>query len=242
MEIFNKLGYKGNIEPYDKRIPKTQLFLQGELVKTERDLLTERVEQVRLMYVFNKQTYPMEVVVSVAEHYDTILILYVELKKEVSLQRLSKIIQETLPSPALIIFQLDDKYLFSSALKRLNKSERGKIVVEEYHYSSWILLSSLTEPQSRFLGDISYGNIPALDYKQAYAHIHRQIYKENNAIIIEQIEVDDFDILKQKTEEQKSIQQEIDRLAKLLNQKSVSLKEKVELAKQIKQLETNKYL
>ena len=175
-------------------------------------------------------------------YYDTILILYVELKKEVSLPRLSKIIQETLPSPVLIIFELDDKYLFSSALKRLNKSERGKIVVEEYHYSSWILLSSLTEPQRRFLDDISYGNIPALDYKQAYTHIHRQIYKENNAIIIEQIKVDDFDILKKKTEEQKAIQQEIDRLAKLLNQKSVSLKEKVELAKQIKQLETNKYL
>lgn len=236
MDIFEYIGYKESVKPYDKRIPKTQLFLQGELSKAERDLLTERVEQVRLMYVFNRQTYPMEVVVTAEEYYDTILIVFVELKKEVSLQRLSRIIQETLPSPAVIVFKLANKYLFSTALKRLNKNEKGKVVVEEYHYSNWINLDLLTKAQSSFLGEISYGRIPALDYKQAYTHIHRQTYIESNTEIIANVNVSDFTDLKQITEEQKAILQEIERLTKLLNQKTVSLKEKVKLAGQINSL------
>lgn len=236
MDIFEYIDYKENVKPYDKRIPKTQFFLQGELSKAERDLLAERVEQVRLMYVFNRQTYPMDAVVTADEHYDTILIVFVELKKEVSLQRISRIIQETLPSPTVTIFELEYKYLFSSALKRLNKNERGKIVVEEYHYSDWIALNSLTESQSAFLEAVSYGRLPALDYRQAYIHFHRQIYKESNAEIINHIEAETFNELKQKTEAHKAVQQEVERLTKLLNQKTVSLKEKVELAKQIEKL------
>ena len=76
----------------------------------------------------------------------------------------------------------------------------------------------------------------ALDYKQAYLHIHEKIYAESNADIIENVSAESFEELKQKTEAQKEIQQEIERLSKLLNQKSVSLKEKVELAKQIEKL------
>lgn len=236
MDIFDYIGYKENIKPYDKRIPKTQLFLHGELSKVERDLLTERVEEVRLTYVFNEQTYPMEPVITGEEHYDTIVIVSVKLKREVSLQRLSRIIHEALPSPTIVVFRLNGKFLFTSALKRLNKNEKGKIVIEEYHFSSWMDLDSLTVPQCLFLQAITYGKIPALDYKQAYIHFHRQIYEESNAEIVSRIETSDFEVLKQKAEEQKALQQEIEKLTKLLNQKSVSLKEKMELAKQIEKL------
>lgn len=236
MEIFEHIGYKGNVKPYNKRIPKTQLFLQGGLSKAERDLLTEKVEEVRLAYVFNQHTYPMEVIVNADEQYDSIFIVLAILKSEVSVQRLSRIIQETLPSPTIILFKLGSKYLFSSALKRLNKNERQKVVTEEYHYSNWIDLESPTGSHKDFLAAVSFGRIPALDYKQAYVYLHRQIYEESNAEIVSRIDASDFDELKQKTEEQKAIQQEIERLTKLLNQKSVSLKEKMELAKRIESL------
>lgn len=54
MDIFERLEYKDNVKPYGKRIAKTQLFMQGELGRTERELLTEKVEDIRLEYVFNK--------------------------------------------------------------------------------------------------------------------------------------------------------------------------------------------
>lgn len=238
MDIFDYIGYRGNVKPYDKRIPKTQLFLHGELPKVERDLLTERVEEVRLAYVLNPHTYPMETVISSEEHYDSIFLATVKLKHDVSVQRVSRILQETIPSPMILIFELKDKYLFTSALKRINQNEKERVVVEEYHYSDWIDLEVPSVAQRTFLSAISYGKMPALDYKQAYLYIHRQIYEEGNADIISHVEADYFDELKQKTEAQKAVQQEIERLTKLLNQKSVSLKEKVELAKQIKKLKT----
>jgi hypothetical protein len=236
MDIFEYIEYKGNVKPYDKRIPKTQLFLQGGLSKTERELLTEKVEEVRLMFVFNQHTYPMDVIVSNEEQYDSIVVVLAILKSEVSVQRLSRIIQETLPSPTIILFKLGNKYLFSSAIKRLNKNEKQKVVTEEYHYSNWIDLENPTNSQKDFLLAVSFGSIPALDYKQAYVYLHRQIYEESNAEIISKINASNFEELKQKAEKQKATQQEIDRLTKLLNQKTVSLKEKVELARQIEQL------
>lgn len=236
MDIFDYIGYRGSVKPYDKRIPKTQLFLNGELTKAERDLLTERVEEVRLAYVLNPYTYPMETVVNSEEQYDSIFMIAVKLKSEVSVQRLSRILHYTVPSPTILIFELNSKYLFASALKRINQNERERIVVEEYHYSDWIDLTSPSDAQKSLLSTFSYGKMPALDYKQAYLHIHRRIYEESNAEIIGRLEADDFDELKQKTEAQKAVQQEIERLTKILNQKSASLREKVELAKQIEKL------
>lgn len=236
MDIFDYIGYRGNVKPYDKRIPKTQLFLHGELPKAERDLLTERVEEVRLAYVLNPHTYPMETVISNEEQYDSILLITVKLKNDVSIQRLSRILHYTVPSPTILIFELKGKYLFASAMKRINQNEKERIVVEEYHYSDWIDLSSPSEAQRTLLTAVSYGKMPALDYKQAYMYVHRRIYEQSNAEIISHVEADNFDELKQKTEAQKAVQQEIERLTKLLNQKSVSLKEKIELAKQIEKL------
>jgi hypothetical protein len=235
-DIFEYIGFVGNIKPFDKRIPKTQLFLQGELSKMERDLLTERVEEVRLRYVLNGFTCPMEMVISDEEQYDTIFFVEVSLRREVSVQRLSKIIQETLPSPIILVFKLEDKVLFSSATKRLNQNDVSKVVVEEYYFSTWIRLSAPTDTQQHFLKAVSFDSIPKLDYKQAYTYIHQKIYKECNFEIVGNIKTDNFTELKKQTEKQKVIQMEIVRLSTLLDQKSTSLKEKVKLAKQIKAL------
>ena len=86
MDIFERLGYKDNIKPYGKRIAKNQLFIQGELGRTDRALLTEKVEDIRLEYVFNKFTYPMAEVVTEEECYDAIFIVKVILRTDVSLK------------------------------------------------------------------------------------------------------------------------------------------------------------
>lgn len=53
----------------------------------------------------------------------------------VSIQRLSHILHYTVPSPTILIFELKGKYLFASAMKRINQNEKERIVVEEYYYS-----------------------------------------------------------------------------------------------------------
>lgn len=236
MNIFDYIGYRDSVKPYDKRIPKTQLFLHAELTKAERDLLRERVEEVRLAYVLNLHTYPMETVVNNEEQYDSILLIVIKLKSEVPVQRLSRILHYTIPSPTILIFELQDRYLFASALKRINQNERKRIVVEEYHYSDWFDLASPNDAQRTLLSAVTYGKMPALDYKQAYLHIHRRIYEQSNAEIISHVEIDDFEVLKKRTEARKAVQQEVERLTKLLNKKSVSLREKINLAKQIEKI------
>ena len=236
MGIFEKIGYKDTLKPFDKRIPKTQLFLHGEFSKAERDLLTERVEEVRLCYVLNGNTYPMETVVNSEMYYDSISWVLVTLKRDVSIPKLSRIIQETLPSPTVILYQIGDSYLFSSALKRLNKNEKGKVVVEEYHNSGWINLDAHKDSEDNFLQSINLSHTPTIDYKQAYEHIHRRIYEVVYSEMVASIEADNFEELKAKIEVELARQSEIERLTKLINQKSRPLKEKMELAKKIKKI------
>lgn len=236
MDIFERLGYKENIRPYGKRIAKTQLFIQGELGRTERGLLTEKVEDIRLEYVFNKYTYPMAEIITEDECYNAIFVVRVILRTDVSLNKLSKIMQAALPTPTIIVFEKNNEYLFSSALKRLNKAEKGKTVAEEFHFGRWINLCSTSDSDNRFFETIKYGSLPTLDFKQAYIAIHQAIYEQANADITADIVADDFEEYKIKIERRKEIQQEIDKLAHVLNSKSTSLKEKVEIATKIEQL------
>ena len=77
-----------------------------------------------------------------------------------------------------------------------------------------------------------------MDFKQAYITIHQAIYEQANADTTVDIVADDFEEYKIKVERKKEIQQEIDKLVRLLNSKSTSLKEKVEIAAKIEQLKS----
>lgn len=236
MDIFERLEYKNNIKAYNTRITKTKLSVQEGLSKAERELLKDKVEDIRLEYVFNKNTYPMERFISDNEWYDAIYIVKVILSVATSIRKLSKIIQIAIQSPTIIIFEMNGEYLFSSALKRLNKAEKGKTVAEEFHFGKWINLCSTSNSDNRFLDTIMYGSLPSLDFKQAYITIHQAIYKQANADIAADILTDDFEEYKIKVERRKENQQKIDKLVRLLNNKSTSLKDKVEIVANIEQL------
>lgn len=236
MDIFERLGYKDNIKLYGKRITKAQLFMHGEFGRTDRELLKEKVEDIKLEYVFNKYTYPMAEIVTEEECYDAIFIVKVILRTGGSLNKLSKIIQASLPTHTIIIFEKDNEYLFSSALKRLNKTEKGKTVVEEFHFGKWINLCTMSDNDNHFFDTIMYGSLPSLDYKQAYLTIHQAIYRQANAETTIDIKAEDFEEYKIKAERKKEIQLEIDKFVRLLNNKSTPLKEKVEIAAKIEQL------
>ena len=233
-EIFQQIGLRGTVKPYDKRIPKKELYLHGKLSRTDRDLISGRIEEIRLMYVINKFTYPMSVVINDYERFDCIFFVYVLLRKEVSTQKISKILQETIPSPLIIVYSLEDNIRFASAIKRLNRNESDKIVVEEYHQSNWLHLDS--EEQLCFSKAVSLINSPALDYKQVYTNMHETIYRQANRSVIEDISGVNFCEIKKQTEQYKQMQEEVQYLAKKLNLKSTSLKEKMELAKNIETL------
>lgn len=236
MDIFERLGYKDNIKPYGKRIAKTHLFMQGGLNKADRELLTEKVEDIKLEYVFNKYTYPMAEVVTEEECYDAIFIVKVILRTGSSLNKLSKIIQAVLPTHTIIVFEKNNEYLFSSALKRFNKAEKGKTVAEEFHFGKWINLCSTSDSDNHFFDTIMYGSLPTLDYKQAYITLHQAIYRQANAETTIDIKAENFEEYKIKAEQKKKIQLEINQLVRLLNNKSTSLKEKIGIATKVEQL------
>ena len=98
---------------------------------------------------------------------------------------------------------------------------------------------ALTATQDVLLSALNFDKLRALDYKQSYMNIHRLVYEECNADITSRINAGSFEELKQKTEAKKEVIQESERLMKMLNKKSVSLKERVELAKQIEKLRNN---
>ena len=240
-DVFQQIGLRGTVKPYDKRIPKKELFFQGKLSKVDRDLISGRIEEIRLAYVLNKFTYPMDVVINEYERFDSIFFVYVPLRKEVSTQKISRILQETIPSPLIIVYSFEDNIRLTSAIKRLSRSEHDKVVVEEYHQGDW--LHSDSEEQTCLLKAISLTNIPALDYKQVYTHIHETIYKQTNRSVIENISGTNFYEIKKQTEQYKLMNEKVLYLTKRLNLKSTSLKEKMELAKGIEELKNkiNRY-
>ncbi|MDH6312657.1 hypothetical protein M2137_001432 [Parabacteroides sp. PFB2-10] len=230
--VFQQIGLQGTVKSYDKRIPKKEIFIHGKLSKSERDIITERIEEVRLKYVLNKFTFPMEIVVNETERFDCILFAQVSLRKELATQKINRLMQEVIPSPLIVIFSLEDNLLFASAIKRLNRNEQEKVVVEEYHQTEWMNADTCDD----FLKTISLKNIPILDYKQVYTIIHENIYKQANIDILKKAEDSNFYQYKERTEQYKLLESEVQYLTKRLNLKSTPLKEKTELARNIEDL------
>ncbi|MEG1738547.1 MAG: DUF4391 domain-containing protein [Odoribacter sp.] len=228
----------GKLPPVNKRIPKTQLFINGGLATAEREVISDRIEEMRLKYVLNPHTYPLEVIKNSDEQYDLILFAEIWLKEIRPTERISRLLQQAIPSALVLIFRYEDEIQFSTALKRLNQNDRTAIVITEYHTGNWMSLRSLTNDQQHFLKSISLDYLPALDYKQTYIHIHRQIYAERYASIVSEADEADFDTVKLKTEQKIELLAEIERLKKQLNMKGTSLREKVKLAGEIKRLES----
>ena len=183
-----------------------------------------------MSYILNSSTLNIAPFVNDEYYYEAIVYLKVKLKQQDKIDKISKIINNSIPNPLVIIYEFDKEYCISTAIKRLSKTEKNKTVVEESNITDWLNINNLSENDKKFIDSISLRKIPYTNLFDFYKTINDKIYifKISDKIIGYE------DISDKKTlEESKQISEQIEKLEDELKKTIRNLKKENQFNKKM---------
>lgn len=156
--IIEAFGLTKHAALLDKRIPKTTFFEQEGCDAQDRELLTDEVESLTLLAVFNTSTTNIPTFQDEDHHYEELYLFYVELRTDKHVNRIAELLHVMIPNPVLIVFAHEGKISLSTAEKRLNKNAEGKTVVEAVLTSPWMASAPKDDQERTFLASLAIMN------------------------------------------------------------------------------------
>ena len=238
--MFELLGLD-KVKYLGRKLDKKMFYDNGDLSKEDKKIFIDYIDRIEMSYVLNSSTINIAPFVNDEYYYEAIVYLKVKLKQQDKVDKISKIINNNIPNPLVIIYEFDKQYSISTAIKRLSKTEKNKTVVEESNTTNWLDISSLSENDKKFIESISLGKIPYTNLFDFYKTINNKIYMFNMSDKIGEYE----DISDKKTlEENKQISEKIERLEVELKKTLSKLKRESQFNKKmelnVKAVEINK--
>ena len=238
--MFELLGLD-KVKYLGRKLYKKMFYDKGDLSKEDKKIFIDYIDRIEMSYVLNSSTINIAPFVNDEYYYEAIVYLKVKLKQQDKVDKISKIINNNIPNPLVIIYEFDKQYSISTAIKRLSKTEKNKTVVEESNTTNWLDISSLSENDKKFIESISLGKIPYTNLFDFYKTINNKIYMFNMSDKIGEYE----DISDKKTlEENKQISEKIERLEVELKKTLSKLKRESQFNKKmelnVKAVEINK--
>lgn len=238
--MFELLGLD-KVKYLGRKLDKKMFYDKGDLSKEDKRIFIDYIDRIEMSYVLNSSTINIAPFVNEEYYYEAIVYLKVKLKQKDKIDKISKIINNNIPNPLVIIYEFDKQYSISTAIKRLSKTEKNKTVVEESNTTNWLDISSLSENDKKFIESISLGKIPYTNLFDFYKTINNKIYMFNMSDKIGEYE----DISDKKTlEESKQISEKIERLEVELKKTLSKIKRESQFNKKmelnVKAVEINK--
>lgn len=152
-----------------QRIPIKTLVEQLQPSSADKKILESHISSMKLVSILNEQTIRIRSYKDENYSYQAIYVFLIELKKEDSLTNLSNLIHSAFPEPTILIYTRLDNYYISLALKRINKIEQNKTVVEDVIVTQ--IVSDITDEQ------LSLKGISSTNLKEYYFKLVERIYK-----------------------------------------------------------------
>lgn len=238
--MFELLGLD-KVKYLGRKLDKKMFYDNGDLSKEDKKIFIDYIDRIEMSYVLNSSTINIAPFVNDEYYYEVIVYLKVKLKQKDKVDKISKIINNNIPNPLVIIYEFDKQYSISTAIKRLSKTEKNKTVVEESNTTNWLDISSLSENDKKFIESISLGKIPYTNLFDFYKTINDKIYIFKNSDKIGEYE----DISDKKTlEESKQISEKIEKLEAELKKTLSKIKRESQFNKKmelnVKAVEINK--
>ena len=227
--MFELLGLD-KVKYLGRKLDKKMFYDKGDLSKEDKRIFIDYIDRIEMSYVLNSSTINIDPFVNDEYYYEAIVYLKVKLKQKDKIDKISKIINNNIPNPLVIIYEFDKQYSISTAIKRLSKTEKNKTVVEESNTTSWLDISRLSENDKKFIESISLGKIPYTNLFDFYKTINNKIYMFKMSDKIGEYE----DISDKKTlEESKKISEQIEKLETELKKTLSKLKRESQFNKKM---------
>ena len=157
--MFELLGLD-KVKYLGRKLDKKMFYDNGDLSKEDKKIFIDYIDRIEMSYILNSSTLNISSFINDEYYYEAIAYLKVKLKQQDKIDKISKIINNSIPNPLVIIYEFDKEYCISTAIKRLSKTEKNKTVVEESNITDWLNINNLSENDKKFIDSISLRKIP----------------------------------------------------------------------------------
>ena len=125
-----------------------------EATGSEKSLFEKSINTIHLVAILNV--------------YQEIQIFVINLKNDSKIKQLNEEIHKTFPNPIVVIYKSQDKYLLSTALKRKNKLDINKSVIDSIQTTDWFKIDEL---HSELLSRINYQKRSLMELYESFDYI-----------------------------------------------------------------------
>ena len=130
-----------------------------ELKKEEKDILKEEIDSIYFEYslkpaVLNIPHYEDDNI-----RYEEIEIFKIKINNENRYSKVCELIQKYIQYPILVILETNNSVKINGAIKKINKVDNSKLIIDEMIYTEWITKDKLTDKESSFLKSLSISNL-----------------------------------------------------------------------------------
>ena len=159
-----------------RRLDKKMFYDNGDFSKEDKKIFVDYIDRIEMSYLINSTNLNIQPFINDEYYYKAIAYLKITLKQDGKLDKISKIINNTIPNPIVIIYELENKYKISTAIKRLSKSEKDKTVIEESRSTPWLDINDLKDNERIFIDSISLNKLPYTNLFDFYKVMNDKIY------------------------------------------------------------------
>ena len=206
--MFELLGLD-KVKYLGRKLDKKMFYDNGDLSKEDKKIFIDYIDRIEMSYILNSSTLNIAPFVNDEYYYEAIAYLKVKLKQQDKVDKISKIINNNIPNPLVIIYEFDKEYCISTAIKRLSKTDKNKTVVEESNITNWLNINNLSENDKKIIDSISLRKLPYTNLFDFYKTINDKIFILKMSNKLGEYE----DISDKKTlEESKRISEQIEKL------------------------------
>lgn len=136
LELFN-IPNKAQV---DRKIFVKDILTRLELSTRDKQTFEKTIGAIFVKGILNESTLNIWSYADDTYYYKEIILFYVVLKDITKIAFVNEQLQKVFPNPIVIFYEFNNKYAISTALKRLNKLEKGKTVIEEIQLSNFFEL------------------------------------------------------------------------------------------------------
>ena len=173
----------------DQRIYVKDLIQFAEAVGPTKTMIEKSIDTIHLVGILTEDTSSIWKYEDESYLYEEIELIKVDLKDDSKIKQLNEEIQRVFPNPVIVVYKYKENYLLSTALKRKNKLDNKKSVIDSITTTEWFKLDSM---HNDLLSKINYDK---KNLKEFYEQIDYILSAEYVALITNNVpEVIDFTI------------------------------------------------
>ncbi|MFW6030746.1 MAG: DUF4391 domain-containing protein [Halanaerobiales bacterium] len=224
----------------NKKVHKKLFYEKGDIKYSDKKIFIDDIDQIQWLYTLNEDTIPIKGYQDGDLDYTEIALIKVDLKKNNRYERITDIMQRTIPYPLIIFFLFENRLLINTAYKRINQLDEDKATYDELVFSNWINLDNSNSIEDKFINSLSIKNLSYTNFYKFYTEFVDRIIAFNIACIKGEFQIENHQKLvksKESLERIIKLQLETDKLRRLIK-KEKQFNRRVELNMKIRKLES----